>query len=88
MVSEVTRSNSPCSSCNVGSEGEGRGGGGVQVSVGEPGPGGEPEVDQKRPRVLAEEHRRPADLKTSVLEILSLNNKFTWDRVFSTDLKV
>ena len=60
--------NSPCSSCNVCSEGEGRSGGGVKVPVGKPGPGVEPEVDQQRPRVLAEEHSRPSDLKASVLK--------------------
>merc|ERR1719431_862739 len=59
----------PSSSCNVRGEGEGRGGGGVQVPVGEPGPGVEPEVDQQRPRILAEEHSRPPNLKTSVLEV-------------------
>ena len=65
--------NSPSSSCNVRGEGEGRGGGGIQVPVGEPGPGEEPEVDQQRPRILAEEHSRPSDLKSSVLGIYILD---------------
>ena len=72
--------NSPSSSCNVRGEGERRGGGGLQFPVGEPGPGVEPEIDQQGPRVLAEEHSRPPNLKSSVLGFYLARMNLSWKR--------
>ena len=56
----------PGSGSYVGGGGEGRAVG-VQGPVGEPGSGVEPQIDEHRPRVLAEEHRGPAYLQAAVL---------------------